>query len=142
VHPASQTINLMTMPRELDDRWILQLRGEKVTRASASLAGCTLELTGGVSVISNAAIELKDATQASLATAVPYPVEDIRLLVGTKPVSAVVFKSGVVRMVFHPGHHLVLKPSGESRTKIRQANVFEWTGGQALSQMTFPAPPS
>jgi hypothetical protein len=131
----------MTNLRELDDRWILHLRGERVTRASASIEDCTLELTGGVTVTSNAVIELQDATQDSLATAVLLPVEDVRLLVGTEPVSAVVFKSSVVRMVFHPGYHLVLRPAGESCTEIRQAGVFEWTGGQDLSRVTSLASP-
>lgn len=62
------------MPRELDDRWILELRGEKVLRASASPGRCILELT-----------------------------------------------------------------SGDSITKIRQAGVFEWTGGRDLSRMTLSA---
>jgi hypothetical protein len=127
------------MHRELDDRWILQLSGEKVTRASVSVDGCIFELTGDVTVTSNAAIELKDATQAGLATAQPRPVEDLRLLTGAKLVSAVVFKSGNVRLVFEPGYHLVLRPNGESCTEVRQTDVFEWTGGQALSRMTLLA---
>lgn len=96
-------------PVEHEDRWVLNLRGLSVVRISIDFRP-TLVLDAGWEVVLEAPARL---STGSLHTSPGLPLtpesQDVALalpLFGAKVLSAVVFKSGVLRMVFDSGKHL------------------------------------
>ncbi|EFL19942.1 conserved hypothetical protein [Streptomyces sp. C] len=96
-------------PVEHEDRWILNLRGLSVVRISIDFR-LTLVLDAGWEVVLEAPARL---STGPLHTSPGLPLtpesQDVAAalpLFGAKVLSAVVFKSGVLRMVFDSGMHL------------------------------------
>lgn len=118
----------MTTPKELPDRWILGLRDCRVVKVSVRSGSCSIQLTGGAEVVTDAEVQFRDATHTALAHAKAVPSVDSALLVDREVASAVGFKNGVLRIVFRPGYHFVAVPQGDSATHVQQSGVFEWVG--------------
>jgi hypothetical protein len=100
---------------ELDDRWLLPYWGLQVVQIRVSYQ-LTLLLDRGVQVeieteaqLSRGPVTAPDAAPARL---VPERQEVVPALAlfGTEIASAVAFKSGSLRLVFHTGLHLNVKP--------------------------------
>ncbi|KOU65712.1 hypothetical protein ADK55_06630 [Streptomyces sp. WM4235] len=96
-------------PVEYEDRWILNLRGLSVVKISIDFR-LTLVLDAGWEVVLEAPARL---STGPLHTSPGLPLtpesQDVAAalpLFGAKVLSAVVFKSGVLRMVFDSGMHL------------------------------------
>nr|WSW49399.1 DUF6188 family protein [Streptomyces sp. NBC_01001] len=96
-------------PIEHEDRWVLNLRGLSVVRISIDFR-LTLVLDAGWEVVLEAPARL---STGSIHTGPGLPLtpesQDVAPalpLFGTRVLSAVVFKSGVLRMVFDNGMHL------------------------------------
>ncbi|MET9519992.1 DUF6188 family protein [Streptomyces sp. NPDC002994] len=96
-------------PIEHEDRWVLNLRGLSVARISIDFR-LTLALDAGWEVVLEAPARL---SAGSLHTSPGLPLtpesQDVAAalpLFGANALSAVAFKSGVLRMVFDSGTHL------------------------------------
>ena len=108
----------MTTPTETDDRWIMPLRGHRVTRVGRDgVVTLTLEpdaelTVGGGTIWTQGSIGAPGVERRRVAE---LEAEDIQELVGVPVVSAVCFKSGSLRVVFGNGRHLNAK-AGSSVT--------------------------
>ncbi|WP_328725629.1 DUF6188 family protein [Streptomyces sp. NBC_00259] len=96
-------------PFEHEDRWVLNLRGLSVARVCIDFR-LTLALDAGWEVVLEAPARL---SAGSLHTSPGLPLtpgcQDVAAalpLFGAKVLSAVAFKSGVLRMVFDSGTHV------------------------------------
>ena len=117
------------MVEEFEDRWILRLRGIPVVAASQTKErqGTVVTLSGGAEFAFAGPSLLTDGP-ATAPGAVPLPAEDLSKLLGATVVSAVAFKSGLLRVVFSTGHHLNVREVGpETVVQVRNPGDFEWS---------------
>ncbi|GII59825.1 hypothetical protein Pth03_82140 [Planotetraspora thailandica] len=131
---------------ELDDRWLLPYRGMQVIQIRVSYQ-LTLDLDSGAqvdleteAVLSSGSLRAPDVARTPL-TPQRQDVAPALALFGATILSAVVFKSGVLRLVFHTGAHLNAKPdpqyeawsvSGSGPDSLRL--VCQPGGGVAVGQ--------
>ncbi|MBO0802098.1 MAG: hypothetical protein J2P25_03360 [Nocardiopsaceae bacterium] len=119
------------MFRELDDRWILNLRGEHVDSVVRS-AALVIYLDGGAEItVSGDALVSKGSIWAPGSTALrvaDMTDEELQELAGSTVFSAVAFKSGSLRIVFSTAHHLNVCASNEKASaRVRQPGSYEWS---------------
>lgn len=99
-------------PVEHDDRWILNLRGMRVTRISVDFR-LVLVLDSGWEVTLEAPVSLSQGTARTSPSELLKPEsQDMAAalaLFGAKLLSAVAFKSGTLRLVFDTGHLLICR---------------------------------
>jgi hypothetical protein len=124
--------------KELPDRWILGMRDCAVSSVSVRSGRWSIQLTGGVEVVTDAKVRFMDVTRTGLAHAQALPDADPVLLLGGQVASAVAFKSGVLRIVFRPGYHFVAVPRDGSVTRVRHFGVFEWVGSAGGGKLEPP----
>jgi hypothetical protein len=96
---------------ELDDRWVLAMRGLTVSAASIDQRCGKIRLSGEAEMAFSAPAYLTQGPLATSASARPGEVYEegsrsISELEGARLLSAVAFKSGSLRMVFSSGTHL------------------------------------
>jgi len=105
---------------ELDDRWILPLRGAKVARAARETdGGLVLGLDSGGRIAVGPAGSLSRGPLRAPGVTV-RPVADlteteVAALAGATVLSAVAFKAGSLRIVLDSGMHLGIKAVGGHR---------------------------
>lgn len=101
-------------PVEHEDRWVLNLRGPGVAMAGID-SRLTLAPDAGWHVVLKASARLSTGSPHTGSTPTPASrdVAAALPLFGAKVLSAVAFKSGVLRMVFDNGTHLTC-PAGTS----------------------------
>ncbi|MGW7489917.1 DUF6188 family protein [Streptomyces sp. NPDC054786] len=96
-------------PVELEDRWILNLRGMSVTKISVDFR-LVLVLNSDWEIALETPVNLSHGTvHASPSVLLKPESQDVAAalaLFGAKVLSAVAFKSGTLRLVFDTGHHL------------------------------------
>ncbi|MFJ3307332.1 DUF6188 family protein [Streptomyces sp. NPDC086549] len=96
-------------PAEHENRWILNLRGLRVTKISVDFR-LVLVLDSDWEVALEAPVGLSRGTgHASPSVILKPESQDVAAalaLFGAKVLSAVAFKSGTLRLVFDTGHHL------------------------------------
>jgi hypothetical protein len=97
--------------QELEDRWILPLRGHTVTRIEPG-AQTVFVLDSGVRIIVGEHAYFTDGPLGVTETVRPELAEldpdEVRKSIGTHVVSAVAFKSGALRIVLKDGRHLIV----------------------------------
>jgi hypothetical protein len=115
---------------ELDDRWILGLRGSRIEAISRDM-GLTMYLdTGAEITVSGSAVVSKGAIGSNTTAVYITDVSDeqLRRLVGASILSAIAFKSGTLRVVLSTGQHINTRSSDREVTaKVRQPGRFEWS---------------
>lgn len=126
------------MTEELEDRWILELRGSSVVSVSEDSGhqGLVLVLDCGARLAVKGPACLTYGP-ASAPGAVPLSGEEWQTLVGATVVSAIAFKSGALRTVFSTGHHLNAR--GESpglAVRVQKPDVFDWSYRGGVGVMT------
>lgn len=98
-----------TEPVEHEDRWVLNLRGVRVSRVSIDFR-LTLTLNSGWEVALEAPARLSSGSVRTDPGVLLTPeTQDVAValpLFGLTVLSAVAFKSGTLRMVFEEGTHL------------------------------------
>lgn len=117
--------------QELEDRWILDLRGSHVESVSRS-AQLIVDLDTGaqIEVSGNALLTQGPVTApgAALWRVSEVPHDQLEQLVGARVLSAVAFKSGSLRVVFSTRHHLNVRSTDPAVTAmVRQPGSFEWS---------------
>lgn len=115
------------MTKELEDRWILGLRGLPVVAISqaAEHPGLTVALAGGATLVIVGPVRLTHGPATAPGVAA-LPVEEFQRLVGATVVSAIVFKSGSLRAVFSTGHHLNVGKCAPGRLiRIQKPGEFD-----------------
>ena len=116
------------MVEELEDRWILGLRGSSLVAIShaqdypeivaTTLDGAVLTIRGPVHLAYG---------PATAPSAVELPARELDGLVGATVVSAIAFKSGSLRIVFNTGHHLSVRGyEPEVEVRIQSPGDFDW----------------
>jgi hypothetical protein len=128
----------MIASTELADRWILGLRDRMVSGVAVRSGRWSIQLSGGVVVVTDAAVRFKDVTHTELPHTQASSSADPVLLVGQRVASAVGYKSGVLRIVFRPGYQFVAVPRDESLTRVRHLGVFEWVGSVGGGKLELP----
>ncbi|WP_327637820.1 DUF6188 family protein [Kribbella sp. NBC_00482] len=123
------------MFKELPDRWIFGIRDRKVVQAEVRAGTCRIEFMEGFVISADVDVQMTDASTVDLPHAATEVAEDLTMLVGTEVASAVAFKSGMVRLVFRPGYHVVMTPRDAERIVIRQSGQFEWIGQAGKGEM-------
>ncbi|WP_420481530.1 DUF6188 family protein [Actinopolymorpha pittospori] len=116
------------MTEELEDRWILGLRGSTVVSVAETSEhqGLVLRLNCGAEVTIRGPVLLTYGS-AVAPSVVPLSGEEWQRLVGTAVLSAVAFKSGALRAVFSTGHHLNVRGGGpEIVVHVRKPEEFDW----------------
>jgi hypothetical protein len=112
-------VTSLTDPIELDDRWILNLRGSRIVRTSLDLrlkltldSGWEVALAGPV-LLSSGPLGARRTARLDLQTQDVAAPHHLR---GAEVCSAVAFKTGSLRMVFNTGTHLrcPVDPSSEA----------------------------
>ena len=119
------------MIRELEDRWILDLRGscvEAITRGAED----AFDLDNGVEIrVSGNALLTEGpvtAPGAELLRVSDVTDEQLRGIIGAHILSAVAFKSGSLRIVFSTRHHLNVRSADPSVTaRVLNPGRFEWS---------------
>jgi hypothetical protein len=115
---------------ELDDRWILDLRGQVVTVLGGSDArNRTIQLEGGVriSLRGTPSITVGSITAPGNRGRTPDIPSGLALIAGAKVLSVVVFKSGALRMVFDNGVHLNFSTrAGDDEAGIVSPDGLTW----------------
>ncbi|MFD6968023.1 DUF6188 family protein [Streptomyces sp. NPDC059979] len=130
-------------PVEHEDRWVLNLRGTSVVKISIDFR-LTLVLDAGWEVVLEAPARLSTGSlRTDPGLTLEPEAQDVAAalpLFGAKVVSAVVFKSGVLRMVFDSGMHLtcsadasfeawqVTEPRGWHFTSLPGGGLAVWSG--------------
>jgi hypothetical protein len=114
---------------ELDDRWILGLRGSPVVSVSqpSEYQGFVLMLYcgAGLTIRGPAHLTYGPATAPGVG---PLPDQEWQRLVGATVVSAIAFKSGALRVVFSTGHHLNFRGEGpEIVIHVQRPEEFDWS---------------
>jgi hypothetical protein len=122
---------------ELDDRWILGLRGSQVVSVSEGVehhgVALMLDLEARIAVEGPAFLSYG---AASAPGAVPLFGEEWRVLVGAAVVSAIAFKSGALRAVFSTGHHLNVKGGWPGlAVRVQKPNEFDWSYREGVGAM-------
>jgi hypothetical protein len=121
------------MLRELDDRWILPLRGHHVT-------GFDLGDSVAISVEPNITVEVGYGAVISVGMFAPDdseytrlawpPTEEIRIelskIVGAKVLSAVGFKSGTLRIAFGNKLHLNIPRQSQVDGAVIREGIYLW----------------
>ncbi|MEV6654030.1 DUF6188 family protein [Streptomyces sp. NPDC051219] len=122
---------------ELEDRWILGLRGIAVAAVSrgAERPELVVSLADGTEIrVLGSWLLTQGATSAPGAT--PLPFEELENVVGSAVASAVLFKTGNVRVVFRTGLHLTVRPQGPgNEAHVRKAGTFEWSSRDGVCVM-------
>lgn len=138
----------MTRPaiQELEDRWILGLRGTCVESVSKQTE-LTVGLNNGaqIKVGRNALLTLGPATApgAELMRVSEIPGDQLDRLVGARVLSAVAFKSGSLRIVFSTRHHLNVRSTDAAVTaEVLQPGSFEWSYSHSGVKMNLHPPQS
>ncbi|MEU9034344.1 DUF6188 family protein [Streptomyces sp. NPDC048352] len=130
------------MIQELDDRWILGLRGSRVVAVGRAQDGPELVVTlaDGTGLAVSGPVLLTDGP-CSAPGAVALAVEESDRLVGATVLSAVAFRSGLLRFVFSTGHHLNVRGAEPGVTaRVRQPEVFSWRCRRGVATMEVPGP--
>ena|SRR5437879_7724645 len=103
---------MATETQELDDRWILPLRGSRVTAVNLD-ENVTITLDSGARIIVGYGAYISQgsaqAPNADLRTLADPGADVLRHWIGSPIVSAVGFKSGALRVVLGNGWHLNVK---------------------------------
>ncbi|MFF2008102.1 DUF6188 family protein [Streptomyces sp. NPDC058195] len=125
------------MTKELEDRWILGLRGSRVVSVSVGSGhqGLVLLLESEAGLVVQGQAFLTHGA-ASAPGADPLSGEEWQALVGATVVSAIAFKSGALRAVFSTGHHLNVR-SGEPGLAVRfqKPDEFDWSYREGVGVM-------
>jgi hypothetical protein len=90
-------------------------------------------LTGGVEI--DEIMGILDATEVAPVDAAPLALDQIEVLLDTEIASTVAFKNGSLRVVLKPGYHLRAVPDDSAVVRVRQTDVFEWTGRPGAGEM-------
>lgn len=118
------------MIRELDDRWILGLRGMRVESA-AFAQFALLILEGGAEIAFNDGAVISKGSVKGDGYSFEFREkadEGLGFLVGAEVLSAVAFKSGSLRVVFDSGWHLNVRSSDDGAyARVRVPGVLDWT---------------
>ncbi|MCX5376208.1 DUF6188 family protein [Streptomyces sp. NBC_00091] len=125
------------MIEELGDRWLIGLRGIPVLAVDRTQGGpdLTLTLSDGVVLTVSGSVLLTEGPSAAPG-AVVLSVEESSRLVGATVLSAVAFKSGLLRMVFSTGHHLSIRGAEPEETvRLQKPGVFRWSCHQGVGTM-------
>lgn len=105
----SAAVSTEASPVEHEDRWILNLRGMKVTKISVD-SRLMLALDADWEIALETPVNLSHGTVHANASVLLNPesqdVAAALALFGAKVLSAVAFKSGTLRVTFDTGHHL------------------------------------
>jgi Family of unknown function (DUF6188) len=117
--------------QELEDRWILGLRGSCVDSVSRG-AELTVGLDTGVQIKvgGSALLTIGPVTVpgAALTQVSDVPRDQLEQLVGARVLSAVAFKSGSLRVVFSTRYHLNVRSADPAATaEILKPGSFEWS---------------
>ncbi|MER5783297.1 DUF6188 family protein [Streptomyces mobaraensis] len=125
------------MIEELDDRWLIRLRGVPVVAATQTSDGRGLTVTfGSGAVLTTSGPTLLTDGPATAPGAVALPTQEVVSLIGSTVLSAVAFKFGSLRMVFSTGHHLNVRSTGsEATARLRHDGVFEWSCREGVGTM-------
>lgn len=118
------------MIEELEDRWVLGLRGIPVVAVpqASNPSERVVTLAGGADLTVNGPARLTQGP-ATAPGAAALPVEQWGELVGATVLSAIAFKSGALRVVFSTGHHLnVQGDEPEVAVRIQKPGDFDWPG--------------
>jgi len=128
---------------ELEDRWTLGLRGTQVLTVAQEShpSACIVTLAGGVDLTVNGSVQL---TRGPVAAPGAAPIQQFDELVGTTVLSAVAFKSGVLRIVFSEGQHMNIRgDEPEVTVRIRKSGEFDYSykGGVGAMKVVGPSAP-
>lgn len=116
---------------ELPDRWLLGLRGSRVTGVSTG-KGLRVKLNTGVEIKvgANALFTVGPAAApgAVLRRVSEVPDDQLEELIGARVLSSVGFKSGALRIVFDTGHHLSARPTTPAvAAEVLKPGGFVWS---------------
>ncbi|KPI31824.1 hypothetical protein OV450_7056 [Actinobacteria bacterium OV450] len=126
------------MIEDLGDRWRIGLRGSPVLAVSRTEAALSVAFAGEV-VLTVAGPVLLTGGPETAPGAVAVAGEEWGRLVGATVLSAVVFKSGSLRLVFSTGHHLnVWGTEPGTEASLQKPGVFCWSLRQGVGAMTTP----
>jgi hypothetical protein len=117
--------------QELEDRWILGLRGSCVDSVSRG-AELRVGLDTGVQIKVGGSALLTvgpvTAPGATLTRVSEVPHDELENLVGARVLSAVAFKSGSLRVVFSTHYHLNVRSADPAATaEVLKPGSFEWS---------------
>ncbi|MFJ6759509.1 MULTISPECIES: DUF6188 family protein [unclassified Streptomyces] len=123
------------MIEDLGDRWRIGLRGSPVLAVSRTEAALSVTFAGQV-VLTVAGPALLTDGPATAPGAVAVAGEEWGRLGGAVVLSAIVFKSGSLRLVFSTGHHLNVRGAEPGmEASLRKPGVFRWSRRQGVSAM-------
>jgi hypothetical protein len=131
------------MLRELDDRWILGLRGSRVDAVTQG-TGLTVHLDTGAEIVVNGNALISEGAIGAY-DAVSFRIADMTddqllRLNGSAILSAVAFKSGSLRVVFSTGQHLNVRSSDRGVTAhVRKPGFYDWSYYYPTAQMAIHA---
>jgi hypothetical protein len=129
---------------ELEDRWILGLRGSCVEAVSRETELRLIFDTGvEIKVGGSALLTIGPVTApgAVLLRVSQVSVDQLQELVGARVLSAVAFKSGSLRIVFSTRHHLNVRSTDPAVTaKVLKPGDFEWSYSDSRVQMKLYRP--
>ncbi|WP_328963571.1 DUF6188 family protein [Streptomyces virginiae] len=123
------------MIEDLGDRRRIGLRGSPVRAVSRTEAALSVTFADEVVLTVAGPVLLTDGPETAPG-AVAVGGEEWGRLVGATVLSAIVFKSGSLRLVFSTGHHLNLRGAEPGmEASLRQPGVFRWSSRQGVSAM-------
>jgi hypothetical protein len=114
---------------ELEDRWILGLRGIPVVAVSrgAERPELAVTLADGTEIRVSGSWKLTQGA-ASAPGATPLPTEELERVVGSAVASAVAFKTGNLRVVFRTGLHLSVRGKDPGiEVRVQKPGDFDWS---------------
>jgi hypothetical protein len=132
------------LPEELQDRWILDLRGNRVEQVTRIPSGEEVIITvdsgaqiriGANAWLSSGPVRAPGAVPLRVAEASD---DELQALVGTHILSAVAFKTGSLRVVFSSGYHLNTRLADLTTfVQVTMPNGYEWSNSGLGGSMVF-----
>jgi hypothetical protein len=129
---------------ELEDRWVLGLRGSRVEAVTRGKE-VAVDLDNGVEirVSGNALLTVGPATApgAELLRVSDVSDDQLQRIVGAHILSAVAFKSGSLRVVFSTRHHLNVRSTDPAVTaRVLNPGKYEWSYRDSSAHMKINDP--
>ncbi|MFD0380263.1 DUF6188 family protein [Streptomyces sp. NPDC127112] len=128
---------------ELEDRWIIRLRGITVSAVSQipDDRGLIVEMGDGQVVLKTSGCVRLTTGPGSAPDAVLVIGDEVAELVGSTVLSLVAFKTGSLRAIFSTGHHLNVRGADPGATgHLEIPGVFDWSSCQGVGRMRLSDP--